>query len=192
MPEGSNKGDGGSLPRRLGWRWFLQFNLRTLLLLVTAAAVGCWWFLQPRTREEFILPTQLKLRRQVRVVKYDEPKPCYPYRPAELIRERGQPFQIVNDGRWRLYDLKGNLLVDGFYKSDRAHGKWTIYHANGRKAAEGMLSEGRKVGLWTTWDENGSVMGEVDYGEGKQEDGQWDEVPRLPEWGTIPVVGVIW
>jgi hypothetical protein len=175
--------------RRLTWRWFVQFNLRTLLLLVTAAAVGCWWFLQPRTREELLGGTPLRMKRQVRVVKYEEPKASDIYRPAEVIQERGERFQIVNDGRWRLYDPRGNLLVDGFYKVDQPHGKWTIYHANGRKAAEGMLSEGRKVGLWRTWDEEGQVIGEVDYAEGKQEQGRGDEIPRLPEWGMPPVVG---
>jgi hypothetical protein len=192
MAEGLNNGGDGPVPRRRGWRWFLQFNLRTLLLLVTVAAVACWWFLQPQTREELLVSSPLRLRRQVRVVKYEKPNPSHVYRPAEVIHERGQPFQVVNDGRWRLYDMKDNLLVEGFYKSDLAHGKWTIYHANGRKAAEGKMKDGRKVGLWRTWDEEGRAICEADYAEG--DGGQWDEVPRLPDWSMyIPaVVGMIW
>jgi hypothetical protein len=170
----------------------VQFNLRTLLLLVTAAGVACWWFLQPQTREEQLAGTTLRMRRQVRIVKYEEPKP-HQLRPAELIHERGQRFQVVNDGRWRLYDPKGNLLVNGFYKSDQPHGHWTIYHANGRKATEGMLNDGKKIGLWRTWDENGRLIGEKDYVEGEQDGEHPDEaIPRLPGWsGAIPVVGMI-
>jgi hypothetical protein len=196
MPEGRNNYVDGSQPRRRGWRWFLQFNLRTLLLLVTAAAIGCWWFLQPQTREEQLggmWLTPLVMKRQVRVVKYELPKPTGISRPAEVIVERGERFQIVNDGRWRLYDPKGNLLVDGFYKSDRPQGKWTIYHANGRKAAEGKMKDGRKVGLWKTWDEEGRVIGEAAYAEGEEEQSRGDEIPRLPEWNMFmpPVVGMI-
>ena len=52
------------------WRWprlFYQFSLRTLLVVMTLAAVACWWLLRPETLEEELAGKYLTLRRQVRV-----------------------------------------------------------------------------------------------------------------------------
>jgi hypothetical protein len=153
--------------RRPWWRVVTQFSLRTLLLLVTAASVGCWWFLQPKTREEPYLGTPLRLQRQVRLIKFDSqpPKPSPPPgHEVELIN--GQYYETINAGRWRLQDQRGNLLVDGRYENGQQHGRWITYHTNGRKAADGRMERGAKVGRWRTWDEEGALVSEVMYSEG--------------------------
>ena len=53
--------------RRGAWlRFCSQFSLRTLLAVMTLAAIACWWFLRPQLVEEELAGTHLKLRRQVR------------------------------------------------------------------------------------------------------------------------------
>ena len=149
-------------PRRPWWRLITQFSLRTLLLLVTAASVACWWFLQPKTREEQYGQTPLRVRRQVRLVKH-EPEGWQPRPTLDVEVINGQHFKIVNAGRWRLFDPRGNLLVDGRYENGQENGRWITYHVNGRKAADGRMDRGTKVGQWRTWDEEGRLLSEVVY-----------------------------
>ena len=169
--------DGGSAkphsPRRPWWRLITQFSLRTLLLLVTAASVACWWFLQPQVREEQYGQTPLRLRRQVRLTKWEplskKPQPRDPFKNAtpQIVMGQGQLFEIINAGRWQLFDHRGNLLVNGHYENDQQHGRWITYHVNGRKAADGRMDRGEKVGPWRTWDEEGRLLSEVTYPGGK-------------------------
>ena len=146
--------------RRPWWRFLTQFSLRTLLLLVTAASVACWWFLQPQVREEQFEQTPLRVRRQIRLVEYDAKTPKR-RPPPQLEVINGQQFEIINAGRWRLLDQRGNVLVDGHYEMGRENGRWITYHINGRKAAEGRMVRGEKVGPWRTWDEDGRMLSEV-------------------------------
>jgi hypothetical protein len=150
-------------PRHLGWRYFVQFSLRTLLIFMTLAAVGCWWFLQPKVREEQLGQSPLRLRRAVRLMQYDPSHFPLPDPGADMIVEGGKHFAIVNVGHWRLLDQSRHLLVDGRYKDGKRHGKWTTYHTNGRKAAEGMIEAGQKVGPWQTWDEDGRLLEQFNY-----------------------------
>jgi antitoxin component YwqK of YwqJK toxin-antitoxin module len=100
------------------------------------------------------------------LVKY-EPKTPQPWPAPQLEVVNGQQFQIVNAGRWRLFDQRGNVLVDGRYENDQQHGRWITYHVNGRKAAEGRMLRDEKVGPWRTWNEEGRLLGEVAYSGGQ-------------------------
>jgi hypothetical protein len=146
---------------RIRWRYFLQFSLRSLLILTTIAGIGCWWFLQPRSREERLGQTPLMLRRQIRAVKIAPAS--FPPRDSQVEVVNGQRVAVINSGRWRISRSGGDLLVDGQYANGKEHGKWTIYHVNGRKAAEGMMVQGEKVGWWRTWDEEGRLVSEVEH-----------------------------
>jgi hypothetical protein len=149
-------------PRRPWWRFFTQFSLRSLLLLVTAASVACWWFLQPQMREEQFEQTPLRVRRQIRLVK-SQPPGMFPPPSHRLEFINGHYYEAIDAGHWRLFDQRGNLLVDGRYENNLEHGWWTTYHVNGRKAAEGRMLLGEKVGQWRTWDESGRLISDAVY-----------------------------
>jgi antitoxin component YwqK of YwqJK toxin-antitoxin module len=152
--------------RRRWWRYFYQFSLRTLLIVTTLAAVACWWFLQPQTRDERIAANQLNLRRQVRLVKLPVPKVV-----LKGKRRVTEDMVIQNIGYWRLRDKYDDLLASGRYENDRSHGKWTTYHINGRKAAEGQMFHGARTGAWRSWDDEGRLISEVTYQAAKQPTG---------------------
>src|SRR5262245_20780699 len=101
-------------PRRPWWRLVTQFSRRPVLLLVTAASVACWWYLQPKTREEQYGQTPLRLRRQVQYTKWEllskKPEPRDPFKPAApqiVMNKEQQLFEIINVGRWQLFDQRG-------------------------------------------------------------------------------------
>src|SRR5687768_2307720 len=118
-------------PRRRWWRFFTQFSLRTLLILVTGSACACWWWLQPGSREETI-GGRLKLRRQVRIVGTQPAEQNAAGSPLAAQTTLPEPL-LVNAGSWRLLDEHDDLIAVGRYDKDAAEGKWVLYHANGRK-----------------------------------------------------------
>src|SRR5262245_31191351 len=114
-------------PRRPWWRFFVQFSLRSLLAVITLAAIACWWFLQPQISYTQLAGTPLTISRQVRMIKARPDQLGSPF-AVELVLSKGETFAIVNVGRWQLRDASGDVLVAGHYKDNRPHGKWTVYH----------------------------------------------------------------
>jgi hypothetical protein len=155
----------GSVARPPRWRFFLQFSVRSLLILMTAAAALCWWFLKPQNRIEPLGYSLLQLRREVRLVKVD---PTMPHQFRQVQNNNGQQIAVINAGQWRVFNSTGDLLVNGNYAHDKPHGKWTVYHVNGRKAVEGRMVSGRKVGRWRAWDEEGRLVSDHTYTDSEQ------------------------
>jgi MORN repeat protein len=158
-------------PRRW-WRFFVQFSLRSLLIVTTIAAVGCWWFLQPETREEELAGKRLRLRRQVKLLKADPNAPARRPRRGMMMASAGiggmtgvagDDISLLNVGRWQLLDEHGDSLVSGRYHEGLPHGWWTVYHTSGRKAAAGNVVRGAREGRWQTWDAEGRLLSEVTY-----------------------------
>jgi hypothetical protein len=146
------------------WRWLLQFRLRTLLALVTLAAVSCWWYVTPKTIREY-WPSGLLIRREV--LNYDKlaPEDRHHYQPAYHWGQTGQ-FSHVNVGSWELGSAAPGgpqSLVQGRYRKNKPHGLWTVYHVNGALAAKGKMYEGAKDGVWKTWTPEGRLLSEVTY-----------------------------
>ena len=175
-------------PRRRWFRFLYQFSLRTMLIGMTLAAIGCWWFLQPQVQEEELAGRYLKLRRQVRLV-----GPASDSTSTEDAVAGGEPniTSITSVGSWQLRDENDDLLVDGRHESDLPQGKWTLWYASGQKAAEGEAFRGGRTGLWRVWDERGTLRSEVTYRAVAPRKllGGMGPVPVM--WQGIPVVGMI-
>src|SRR6476659_1222227 len=81
------------------WPFLYQFSLRSLVILVTLAALGCWWLIQPQGREEDLAGKQLRLWRQVRAKKVAvEVRDPFGRGPDKTIEKT----ELINDGRWQL------------------------------------------------------------------------------------------
>ena len=165
--------------RRRWWHYLTQFSLRSLLVVVTLVAVGCWWFLMPESREQELAGKYLKLRREVRVNTA----------VSETLPE-DDDRRFVSHGAWRVRDRHGDLLIDGRYSGDKRHGKWTLYHTSGHKAAEGLVFRGVRSGVWRTWDEAGQLRSEVTYQAALHSD-RPIPAPRPPVNTFTPVLGMI-
>ena len=164
-------------PRRPWWRLLTQFSLRSLLALTTLAAIGCWWFLRPESRDEELAGGHLKLRRQVRL---------------ESVKQGSEEVPLLRSiGAWRVRNPHGDLLIDGGYNDDIPQGQWTIYYANGKRAAQGQVFCGARTGLWRTWDEEGALRSEATYKVVLRTERQPPAMrPFISPWG-IPVIGMI-
>lgn len=179
-------------PKKTRRRWYmflLQYSLRSLLIVMTLAAIGCWWFLQPKWGERQIANGKLKLWRQFRTLKVDEVSSSTPPLAInQFVAGDELTPGVIAHGVWRLRDHNDDLLATGRYEEDQPQGKWIIYHVNGLKAAEGEAFQGVKTGLWRTWDEYGNRISEVMYVVGPQ--AYKPPVERPLHWGgSIPVVG---
>jgi antitoxin component YwqK of YwqJK toxin-antitoxin module len=142
-------------PRRRR-RW-LQFSLRSMLLLTTLASVCMWWYLRPGPLER-LLPDGMKLRVPVVVIENEKTK-------GNVSKNHG-PLVVL--------DRHGRTLAKGYYDNDQPAGYWTYYHLDGRKALAGPCVEGCRTGAWTAWDESGRKRAEVEHGEpGHAFMGEW-------------------
>ncbi len=146
-------------PKRL-----MQFSLRTLLIAITLAGIGCWWVLRPRMVEGELSAGKLMLSREVQSRWWDylreRSQTSYPTLGTRF--EWGGHMQ-VNVGRWQLRNESNDVIVAGRFQRNEPHGRWATLYPNGQKAAEGMMLEGAKNGLWRTWSEEGKRLSEVQY-----------------------------
>lgn len=128
-------------PRR---RW-LQFGLRTILLVIFVVAVALAWLTRPETLEEVVAGGALRIERQV-------------------IRD-GEDL-VLNHGRWRLFDADDGPLATGVYSRGEASGTWTILDAASETALRGECRRGKREGLWTAFHPDGTKQYEVTFAAG--------------------------
>jgi antitoxin component YwqK of YwqJK toxin-antitoxin module len=164
----------GKTRRQPLWRWLFQFRLRTLLIVVTLAAVACWWYITPRTIRDK-LSGGLLIRREV--IEFDKlaPEERDDYRIAYHWGRMSDTTQL-NVGAWQLEAITTSgprSLVRGRFRKNKPHGPWTLYHANGQIAAEGMMYEGAKDGVWRTWSPEGRLLSEVTFEPRRIESTDW-------------------
>jgi len=131
-------------------RW-LQFSLRFMLLVITLAAVGCWWFLRPESEDLVLAGGAMKVRQQYRL---------------------GEGDKRIRSGRWLLLAPDDRVRAKGRYAADRPHGWWTVYHGNGAKALQGRCSRGARIGTWKAWYPSGQIQAQWECERGQQP--KWD------------------
>ena len=120
-------------------RWF-QFSLRSLLLLTTASAVACAWWLRPAPLK-IPLPDGVLIRlEQTRSSADDSDSPTYV--------------------QWELRTTEGQRIARGVERDEILHGRLFLYHADGRPAIEGVCNQREPVGIWRSWSPDGKLLSE--------------------------------
>ena len=121
------------------WRKWLQFRLRSLLLLTLVVGVGTSIYLH------FFGPQSL--RREI---------------PGGIWLQDG----LAGGSPWFVaWDRYGRRLCRGRCVQGRADGPWTYYHENGRPALSGSCAEDCRVERWTAWNEWGRKTAEISHGQ---------------------------
>jgi antitoxin component YwqK of YwqJK toxin-antitoxin module len=131
-------------PRHRSLRRFLQFRLRTLMLLTFVAGVAMFFYTRLEVIEEQVMGN-FRVVRQV-------------YRNAD--------GKAICHGWWELFDHQGRRICQGKYKSDQPSGKWTYWHANGRIQQQGEYRNGQRHGVWSEWYEDGQRKLETTHVDG--------------------------
>ncbi len=132
-------------PRRRTWRRFVQFRIRTLLLVTFAVALGMFFYTRPEVIEEQLPLSGFRVKRQV--YRTDENTP-------------------INHGWWELRDADGRLVCEGRYRNDQPNGHWVWRHPSGRVRQEGEYRRGLRHGTWKTWYDDGQPRDEWTYADG--------------------------
>ena len=55
------------------------------------------------------------------------------------------------DGKWTMWDERGNIISQIHYSEDRLHGLFTNWSPSGEKTLECSYVKGRREGVWTEW-----------------------------------------
>jgi hypothetical protein len=120
-------------------RWF-QFSLRTLLLLMTASAIACAWWLRPVPQKIPLADGVLIRLEQTRSSADDSDSPTYV--------------------QWELHTTEGQRIARGVERDEVLHGRLFLYHADGRRAIEGFCDQREPVGIWRSWSPDGKLLSE--------------------------------
>lgn len=185
-------------------RRFLQFGMRTLLLVMLAAAVASWWLTRPEWQTTSHAGGALTLQEQVR--RDDEGR--FVRDGLWLIDDEGERRRVAGSftgetprGTWKFYRTDGTRELTGAVAAGRPDGEWTLrhadgsprivahyaggalhgeyreWHAGGQLRISGRYDRGRRVGLWTHYDEAGRKRAEGEYADDRRQGAwrYWDE-----------------
>jgi len=71
----------------------------------------------------------------------------------------GKLLSVTNNGEYRAYDNKGNLLIEGKVKRHNLkYGKWVSYYTNGQTKIEGFFDNSGMVKELINYDKNGQII----------------------------------
>ena len=160
-----------SPPEKPSKRRFMQFSLRTLLLLTIVSAIALAIWRRPDTKEETHAGGAVKIVKQIRLRKYDDltfAEQAARGAPGSLAYEPPE-FITVLHGDWTLSDREGNTRVAGGFYDDSAHGWWTYRDPTGQKRREGRMEKGKPIGEWQSWYAGGAVRSRTRFEDGKRQ-----------------------
>lgn len=98
--------------------------------------------------------------------------------PAALVTFLDKKLK-VRDGKYLIYNSKGNLMISGNYDRNVPEGVWIIYHDNGQMKDSGLISHNNKIGQWVSYYPDGKVQSVANYTRTVFQD--------LPEDSDIPL-----
>jgi antitoxin component YwqK of YwqJK toxin-antitoxin module len=71
------------------------------------------------------------------------------------------------NGRFIVYNEKGQKIVEHHVRNDLPHGKWISWYENGQKKLESYYKNGKLSGKYTQWYKSGKKQIECEYREGE-------------------------
>ena len=75
----------------------------------------------------------------------------------------GQIDSNRNVGKWQYFFEDGGLESEGSFNYDRPDGKWTWYYPDGKIKEEGIYNNGIRIGLWRQYTTDGNVYNQRNY-----------------------------
>ncbi|HUE71936.1 MAG TPA: hypothetical protein VMP01_13705 [Pirellulaceae bacterium] len=133
-------------PTRRGWR----YSLRTLLVFVTLAGVGLWYWYRVPYREEVIHPKGEALF-------FEGGQIHFATREVRRFRRvlRGDP---IREGITEYFDKGGNRIGEETWREGKLHGTFVRWYRSGKVHEQGEYDLGAKTGVWERFDSAGNLV----------------------------------
>jgi hypothetical protein len=149
-------------------RHTLRYSLRALLIFLTLACVGVWYWYRVPYKKEVIHPKALPIWKE---------KAGFALLAKEEQRYRrvlrGEP---IRDGLTEWFDTEGHRLGQEYWREGKLHGPWIRWYSTGVVQERGEYDRGRKHGLWERFDEEGQIAVRMPFDRGAPHgDWQWFE-----------------
>ena len=101
--------------------------------------------------------------------------PVITYHENGRVKEKGQYEKGKKNGKWRIYNSKGALVLIKTYKLGEVLNEQTpdqiiesaTYHDNGRVNEQGLTLNGQRHGEWKKYDQKGDLVLIAKYENGK-------------------------
>ena len=146
-------------------RHLLRYSLRRLLIFLTLACVGVWWWFRVPYKKEVLHPKGIPIWKEKsgfsRLVKEEQ-------RYRRVLR--GEP---IREGLTEWFDAEGHRLGEEHWREGNLHGPWVRWYSTGIVREKGEYDRGRKQGLWEQFDEQGQIAVRMPFDQGAP-DGQWE------------------
>jgi MORN repeat protein len=156
-----------SPPKATRPRRWLRFSLRGLMIFLTLACVGVWYWFRVPYREEITHAKQQTLLFVELPVIIGAAKEVRHYRRVL----RGDP---IREGLTEYFDHEGQLVGQETWREGQLHGPFFRWYSSGRPAEAGQYHMGQKDGTWERFDPEGKLLLRMSYDRGYLHGaGQW-------------------
>jgi hypothetical protein len=179
MPRGTMRRMAASTPsppKASRPRHFLRYSLRGLLIFLTLASVGVWYWYRVPYKKEVLHPKGLPLWKEkssfVRLAKEEQ-------RYRRVLR--GEP---IREGLTEWFDSEGHRLGQEHWREGKLHGAWIRWYSTGIVQEKGEYDRGRKQGLRERFDEEGQIAVRMPFDNGAPH-GEWQWFNRGKSTGTV-------
>ena len=162
----------GETERAARRRWGFRYSLRALLLMLTIASIGAWyWFRVPFVREANRPLTE----QEWDFVEVPEVENVDPFKSPfrELLADERQRFRRVligeplRHGRTELFFSGSRLpLGEEHWVEGQLHGAWSRRHRSGALAVRGEYRGGKRHGPWEYYSGRGDRLCCIHYEQG--------------------------
>ncbi|HZL90653.1 MAG TPA: FecR domain-containing protein [Pirellulaceae bacterium] len=143
-------------------RHFLRYSLRGLLIFLTLACVGVWYWYRVPYVEEVRYPEGPKLW---------EEKSGYVALAKQEQRYRRVPMgEPIREGLTEWFDAQGRRLCEERWLEGRPHGVSLQLYTNGKVRERSEYSLGRRIGTWEGFDEAGRLSVRMPFDNGDPHD----------------------